>query len=192
MKRLRTAVAAQLGATLLALTSLLPITAIAQEAVTTNRMTELRATPEDAGRVIRPLAEKTAVQSLQRRGAWTQIKVGMDTGWVRMMHLRGGATVVEGEKSSGGSFLSGFNRLLAGDSANRNQRAQGATLGIRGFSKEDVAKAEFNPAEFEKLKRYQVSGGDAQRFAAQANLVFRSVTYLAQDAVELQGKGGAK
>jgi hypothetical protein len=184
--------AAQLGATLLALTSLLPMTAIAQEAVTTNRMTELRATPEDAGRVIRPLAEKTAVQSLQRRGAWTQVKVGMDTGWVRMMHLRGGATVVEGERSSGGSWLSPFQRLLAGDSSGKNQRAQGATLGIRGFSKEDVAKAEFNPAELEKLGRYQVSSGEASRFAAQANLAFPSVTYLAQDAVDMQGKGGKK
>lgn len=188
MIRLRTALAI---AALAFLSSFL-MPAWAQEAVTTNRMTDLRAAPEDSARVIRPLAEKTAVQTLQRRGAWTQIKVGMDTGWVRMMHLRGGATVVEGEKSTGSSIFSSFNRLLAGDSANRNQRAQGATLGIRGFSKEDVAKAEFNPAEFEKLKRYQVSGGDAQRFAAQANLAFRSVTYLAQDAVELQGKGGAK
>ncbi|MBL8520235.1 MAG: hypothetical protein JNK75_06140 [Betaproteobacteria bacterium] len=188
MKRLRIA----LGAACSALVFLAPLHATAQEAVVTNRMTELRAGPDESARVVRPLADKTAVQALQRRGAWTQIRVGMDTGWVRMMHLRGGATVVEGERTSGGGFLSGFQRLLAGDAGSRNTRGQGATLGIRGFSKDDVAKAEFNPVEFEKLKRHQVSGGEAQRFAAQANLAFRSVTYLAQDAIELQGKGGTK
>ncbi len=188
MRRLRTA----LATAALALLPNLLVPVAAQEPVTTNRMTELRAAPDETARVIRPLAEKTTVQTVQRRGAWTQVKVGPDTGWVRMMHLRGGATVVEGEKSSSGGFLSGFTRLLAGDSSRSTTRAQGATLGIRGFSKEDIAKAEFNPVEFEKLKRYQASAADAQRFAAQANLAFRSVTYLAQDAVELQGKGGAK
>jgi hypothetical protein len=167
-------------------------TGFAQETVTTNRTTDLRAAPDDSSRLIRQLPDKTAVQSLVRRGAWAQVKAGMDTGWVRMMHLRGGATVVEGERTTGASIFSPFQRLLAGDSANRNTRGQGATLGIRGFSKEDLAKAELNPAEFEKLKRHQVSSGEAQRFAQQANLAFRSVAYLADDAIELQGKGGAK
>ncbi len=188
MRRFRTSLAA--AALAIIPNFLVPVGA--QEAVITNRMTELRAAPDDSARVIRPLAEKTTVQTVQRRGAWTQVKVGPDTGWVRMMHLRGGATVVEGEKSSSGGFMSGFTRLLAGDSSRTTTRAQGATLGIRGFSKEDVAKAEFNPGELEKLGRYQVSAGEASRFAAQSNLVFRSVTYLAQDAIDMQGKGGKK
>jgi hypothetical protein len=171
--------------------ALFTLPAAAQQTVNTNQMTNLRATPDDSGTLIRVLAGMTPVQTLQRRGAWTQVRVGNDTGWVRMMHLRGGATVVEGEASSNSGFLAGFQRLLAPEGRG-NYRAQGATLGIRGFSKEDVAKAEFNSAEFEKLKRFQASSGEAARFGQQGSLAFRSVAYLAQDAIDMQGKGGAK
>ena len=102
-----------------------------------------------------------------------------------------GAVVVE-STSSGSSANSWVTKMLLGDSGRSNQRTQSATVGIRGFSKDDLAKAEFNPAEFEKLKRYQVSDGDAQRFAAQGKLAFRGVAYLAQDAVDASGAKGAK
>jgi uncharacterized protein YgiM (DUF1202 family) len=165
----------------------------AQEPIQTNKMTPLRAGPDDSATLVQTLAARTSVQVIVKRGAWNQVKVGTTTGWVRMMDLRGGATVEEAKAGSGSGFFSSFTRLLAGDSSGRgNQRAQSATVGIRGFSKEDVAKAEFNPAEFEKLKRFQVSSADAQQFANQGRLAFRSVAYLSQDAVEASGSKGAK
>lgn len=174
-------------------------TASAQVAATkqgayTNRMTDLRATADESSAVIRSLPKDTPVQVLLRRGGWHQVKVADKTGWVKMFHVTGASTVVEAEKGgAGSSALASFTRFLTGggDSSRGNQRAQSATLGIRGFSKEDVAKADFNPAEFEKLKRYQVADADAQRFANQGKLAFRSVAYLAEDAVEAS-TGGRK
>lgn len=187
MRRFRTSLAA--AALAIIPNFLVPVGA--QEAVITNRMTELRAAPDDSARVIRPLAEKTTVQTVQRRGAWTQVKVGPDTGWVRMMHLRGGATVVEGERSSSGGFMSGFTRLLAGDSSRTTTRAQGATLGIRGITEDDLRNAEIDVAAFNKMKGLAVTDGTARAFALQARLSIRSVAYLAQDAIEAQKSVGA-
>ncbi len=168
------------------------IVAFAQSEVVTNTATELRAAPDDTAVVIRRLSVRTPVQSLERRGAWTRVKSGDDTGWVRMMDLRGGATVVVDEKSSSGGWLAGFNRLLSGGSSRGNQRAQSATVKIRGFSREDVEKAEFNPAEFEKLKRFQSTDGAARQLASQGKLQFRSVAYLSQDAIEGTNVKGAR
>ncbi len=163
--------------------ALLPHSVYAEETSLTNRQTELRQAPDDSATLIRVLAEKTPTQILERRGAWSRVKIvkSNDIGWVRMMHLRGGATVVENESSGG--FFASFNRLLSGNSRS-NTRGQSATVGIRGFSREDVERAQLNPAEFEKLTRFQASQADADRFAIQGRLAFRRVAYLAQDAID--------
>ena len=160
-----------------------PQAAHADEPSLTNRQTELRQAPDDSATIIRTLAEKTPTEVLERRGAWSRVKIGRsnEMGWVRMMHLRGGAVVVESESSGG--FFSSFNRLLTGG-GRTSTRNQSATVGIRGFSREDVERAQLNPAEFEKLKRYQSSQNDADRLATQGRLAFRSVAYLAQDAID--------
>ncbi len=169
------------------------VPAHAQEPLTTNRSTELRAAPDDAATVIKQLAEKSPLQLQERKGAWSRVKSGSELGWVRMMHLRGGATLVaDQQQTTGGGWLSSMNRLLSGSSNNTNQRAQSATVGIRGFSKDDLAKAELNPAEFAKLKRYQATNADAQQLAVQGKLAFRSVAYLSQDAVDGANSTGAK
>lgn len=167
----------------------------AQE-VLTNRSTELRAAADDSAKVIQVLAERTPVRVIVRQGAWQQVRVGANTGWVRMMHLRGGSSIVaEQDSSSSSGLLAAFTRLLS-SSADRpratTQRAQSATVGIRGFSKEDVERAELNPAELEKLKRFQASDADANRLANSGRLAFRSIAYLSQDAVDAAGTQGAR
>lgn len=166
--------------------------ASAQDAVQTNRATDLRASADDTSAVIQALKEKTSVQVLKRQGPWSQVKVGTNTGWVRMMHLRGGSSVVVEQQTSGGGFMASMNKLFLGDRERTGQTRQGATVGIRGFSKEDVERAELNPAELEKLKRYQANDTQAQRLASEGRLAFRSVAYLAQDAVVSANKQGAK
>ncbi len=182
------------GAFLLGVVAVNP--AFAQEPLTTNRATEMRAAPDDSAAIIKQLSEKAPLQLQERKGAWSRVKSGNDTGWVRMMHLRGGATVAIDEKTSTGSWLARMERLLSssGGSATRtsNQRAQSATVGIRGFSKEDVAAAELNPAELERLKRFQATDAEARNLASQRRLAFRSVAYLARDAVEAANTQGAR
>ena len=181
------------GVLLLGVSAAFP--ALAQEPLTTNRSTELRSAPEDTANIVKQLAEKTSLQLLERKGAWSRVKSGNDSGWVRMMHLRGGATVAVDEKTATGSWLARMERLLSGSASSTrttNQRAQSATVGIRGFSKEDVASAELNPAELEKLKRFQATDAAATRLANERRLAFRSVAYLARDAVEAANTQGAR
>ena len=164
-------------------------TAVRAQESLTNRATELRAAPDDTATVVKQLAERTPVQTQERKGAWSRVKVGNDMGWVRMMHVRGGATIVVDEKSSGGGFFAGFNRLLGGGNRG-NQRAQSATVGIRGISEEDLRNAEPNPAEFAKMKTYTASENDARRLASEGRLTFRTVAYLAQDAIDAANAAG--
>jgi len=170
------------------------IAVMAQEPVTTNRATDLRASPDDSARVIQSLPVKTEVRVVLRQGAWQQVRVGSNTGWVRMMHLRGGSSVVAEQQAGGGGFFAAFTRLLSSsvDRPRTSQRSQSATVGIRGFSKEDVAAAELNPVELEKLKKFQANDAEAQRLASQGRLAFRSVAYLSRDAVEAANLQGAR
>ena len=168
------------------------VVAFAQSEVVTNRATELRAAPDDSATVIRTLADKTTVTSLERRSAWTRVKSGSDTGWVRMMYLRGGATVVVDEKSSSGGWLAGFNRLLSGGSSRGNQRAQSATVGIRGITEEDLKNADPDPAAYSSMKSYAASDSSARLLASQGKLAFRSIAYLAQDAADAAAAAGGK
>ena len=165
----------------------------AQTSVLTNRATELRSAADDMAKVIQLLPEKTEVRVLVRQGAWQQVRAGANTGWVKMMHLRGGSSIVAEQQSTGGGFLAAFNRLLAGsDRPQTGQRAQSATVGIRGFSKEDVTSAELNPAELERLKRFQATDSDANALARERRLAFRSVAYLARDAVDASSTQGTR
>ena len=47
---------------------------LAQEPLTTNRSTELRAAPEDTATVVKALADKAPLQLLERKGAWSRVR----------------------------------------------------------------------------------------------------------------------
>ncbi len=142
----------------------------AQELLSTNRSTELRAQPDDSASSLQPLAAQSKVQLLERKGAWSRVKTESQTGWVRMMHLRGGAVLEEQPQSgSGGSFMSGVNRLLGGD-RQTNTRAQSATLGVRGLSPEELKTATPNPQQLAALKSFAANKPEAERFAKEVPL----------------------
>ena len=157
----------------LALTGFVGVFAQAQESVTTNRATEVRANPDDSALSLQSLAPQSKVQVIERKGAWSKVKTETQTGWVRMMHLRGGVTIEEapqsGSKSSGGGFLAGFNRLLGGNQQT-NQRAQSATVGIRGLSAEELTTASPNPQALAEMKSFVCNQPDAEKLAKDANL----------------------
>lgn len=187
MKRIRTFIFG-----VLALAAGISMPTVAQEPLLTNRATELRTGPDDSAALVKQLAERAPVELQERKGAWSRVKSGSDVGWVRMMHLRGGATVVVDEKSSSGGFFAGFSRLLGGGGSRGNQRAQSATVGIRGITEEDLKNADPNPAAFSMMKSYRASDSDARLLASQGKLAFRSVAYLAQDANDAAAAAGGK
>ena len=158
----------------------------AQEPLFTNRATEMRAAPDDAAKVVRALPEKSAVQQLQRKGAWTMVQftTGTDkspvkeTGWIRMMHLRGGVVVVAPQSSSDGGFMSSFNRMLSGNSGRSSTQAQSATVGIRGLSPEELKTASPDAAALAKMNSYKSDKPEAERFAKEAKLAKADVPEL--------------
>jgi hypothetical protein len=162
--------------------------AFAQETVNTNRATDVRANPDDSAAVLQMLAPQTRVQVLERKGAWTRIKTDKETGWVRMMHLRGGATVTDApQPSAGGGFLSGLNRLVGG-SQPTTQRAQSATLGVRGLSPEELKSASPNPQALAQTKSFAASKPEAEEHAKAANLARADVP----DPAKTDNRGGRR
>lgn len=174
VSRHRRRFANRIAAAVIAALALTGVVASAQESVTTNRATELRANPDDSAASLQSLAPQAKVQVLERKGAWSKVKTETQTGWVRMMHLRGGVTLEEapqsgGSKSSGGGFLAGFNRMLGGNQQT-NQRAQSATVGIRGLSPEELKTASPNPQALADMKSFVCNKPDAEKFAKDVNL----------------------
>jgi len=162
--------------------------ATAQEPLLTNRATELRAAPDFDAKVLQALPEKSAVQLIERKGAWSQVKAGTVTGWVRMMHLRGGVIVGEAQpQSAGGSALSSFSRLIGGNRAQPDTRSRNATLGVRGLSPEDLKTASPNVQELAKMAVNQADKPAAEKFA-------REVPLAKVDIAELSAndRGGRK
>ena len=178
------------------LTLLLSSMAHAQETLLTNRVTEMRLAPDDTANVLRSLPDKTAVKQLERKGAWTRVQVvgadqnaakatgknssatQTDTGWVRMMHLRGGVVVIETQpSSSGGGFFAGVNRFLGGTPRGSTQ-AQSATVGIRGLSPDELKTATPDEAALAKMNTYKADKPEAERYAKEAKLARADVPEL--------------
>ena len=155
----------------------------AQETMSTNRATELRANPDDAAASLQAVPAQTTVQVLERRGAWTRVKTDSQSGWLRLMHLRGSVTVGEApQQTKSGGFLSGLNRALGGGQG--SQRAQSATLGIRGLSPEELKSASPNPQALAQTRAFAASKSEAEQHAKAASLARVDVTDPAES-----GKG---
>lgn len=130
---------------------------------------DVRAAPNATAKVLTRAAKGSAVEVVARQGGWTQIRVGGQTGWVRVLSVRGTA--------EGGASLS--------DAVALTQRRQGkvvAVAGVRGLNEEELKSARFDAGELVKLDRFAVSEADARQFARAGKLVARPVDYLPDPA----------
>ncbi len=146
----------------------------AQEILTTNRATDIRAEPSDSAASLQSLNAQTKVTLVQRKGAWTKVKTETQTGWVKMMHLRGAVSVEETSQTKSGGFLSGVNRFLGGNQGS-SPRAQSATLGIRGLSPEELKTASPDAKQLAAMNANAASKPDAERFAKEVPLTKTNV-----------------
>jgi hypothetical protein len=166
---------------------LMPLPVFAQEIVLTNRQTDLRATPDDGAPSLKSLAPQTSVKVVERKGPWTRVQLDMQLGWVRMMHLRGGVIVGDNPSpaatSTGTSWMAGLNRLVGGPTK-QDQRAQSATLGVRGLSAEDLRSASPDAQALNQMKSFAVTKSDAERYAQEARLATVTVAELAAEAAK--------
>lgn len=143
---------------------LLPLLAWAEPA-TVIRATELKREPATDAATVSELQENAAVDALERRGGWTRVRAGAAEGWVKMLALRYGTPGRQGE--SGLSQV--FNVARTGSSGTQ------VTTGVRGLEAEQIANAQPNPAELDKMQGYAATTDAAASFAAQAKLQAQSV-----------------
>ncbi len=146
----------------------LPLMAWAEPA-TVIRATELKAEPASDAATVKPLAENTPVDALERKGGWTRVKAAGAEGWVKMLALRYGGP---GDTKRGDTGLTqAFNVARTGSSGTQ------VTTGVRGLDAEQLAKAQPNPGELAKLAGFAVDRSDATDYAAQGKLSATAVPY---------------
>ena len=143
--------------------------ALAAETATLLKDDTLRSKPFlDAARIA-PLKRGSSVQIVKRQGAWTSVKGGAVSGWVRSLSLKSGTATVK----AGGLASINTGRLGSGKIV--------STTGIRGLnegSEEELKKAEFNGEALLAAEKQGVSSEDAAAFAKRGKLKQRSIQWL--------------
>ncbi|HEX7644044.1 MAG TPA: SH3 domain-containing protein [Burkholderiaceae bacterium] len=145
----------------------------AAETAKTAHATDLYADSQSDAATLASLPQGASVEVLQRRGAWTQVKAGGQTGWVRMLNLR--FDTQSGAASSNG----GGNPLAALASLGRKSNSGTETNAVRGINEEDLKNAQPNPAAFQQMTALASDKATAQRFGSKYKLASRQVPYLA-------------
>lgn len=128
---------------------------------------QLRADAFSDASVVAPVNKNDAVDILNKKGAWLQIKANGKTGWVRLLTVK--------RNQSGGSNVAGMVGVATGRSGTGKVVS---TTGIRGLSAEDLKTAAFNESETKKLEAAGVSSDDAKQFAKAGGLSAQTYPYF--------------
>ena len=129
---------------------------------------QLRADAFNDAKVVGNVNKNDAVEIVNKKGAWLQVKTGGKTGWLRLL-------TVKRDASGSGSNLAGAVNVATGRSGTGKVVS---TTGIRGLSAEDLKTAQFNEAETAKLETYSVSADQAKQFAGSGGLNSHTYPYF--------------
>ncbi|PHV11348.1 SH3 domain-containing protein [Chitinimonas sp. BJB300] len=152
----------------------LALPALAAETATLLKEDSLRSKPFLDAPSQATLQRGSSVTVLKKQGAWANVQLGKQTGWVRSLSLKSGTAAIPGSNMA--SLNTG--RLGSGKIVN--------TTGIRGLSsgKENeagaLAEAKFDAAALARAEAISVSEQEAAAFAKAAKLQARRVAWLAE------------
>lgn len=141
--------------------------AVAAELGTALKADTLRAEPFADAKSAGNLSKSEAVEILNKKGAWLQIKTKTSTGWVRLLSVK--------RTSTGNNVLKGAVDVASGRTGTGKVVS---TTGIRGLSADELKAAQFNEAEIKKLESHGVSANEAKQFAAAGGLSAIAIPYL--------------
>ena len=145
-----------------------PLWALAGEAGSALKADTLRAEPFADAKAAGTLNKGDAVDILNKKGAWLQVKSQSGAGWVRLLSVkRGGA--------SSGNALGGAIDVASGRAGTGKVVS---TTGIRGLSAEELKAAKFNEDEMKKMESYATSAADAEKFASAGGLTKSNLAYF--------------
>ena len=136
------------------------------EAAITKRATELRETPGDSGRSLAALPAQAPITRLgERQGPWLRVRSEAGaTGWLHLFDV--GPAVGAASGATAGA-LRGVTNLVAGPT---NTTVPTSTIGMRGLSAEDLARAQPNPAAVRQMEGLRQDEAQARDFASSAAL----------------------
>lgn len=150
--------------------ALAPPSSHAQETATALKADPIRAEPFADARVVGALKKGDALTLLRRQGGWAEVKAGSASGWVRVLSVRKG-----GAATSSGADIA----AVAGIATGRAGTGQiVSTTGVRGLGVEDFKSARFDAAQLQRAEAGAIAVEPAQRFAAEAGLVSRTLPWL--------------
>lgn len=156
---------------LLAFLLLAPGAALAAEPGYATRELELRAEPVSGAPVAGKVEKGGRFEILGERKAWSQVRAGSLTGWTLSFYVMKGEPAPEPRV---GRRLSGLFSL------GTERRAETtATIGIRGLDEEQLAAAQFNEQELNRLEAQRLPRSEGEAFAKRGQLVPQKVDYLA-------------
>ncbi len=140
---------------------------------TTAKDTELKQKPYLDARTVETLPANTPVVILGRQGGWLQVSARGQQGWVRMLHVRTGAS--PGGRGTAVEDVKAVTGLATGRAGTGNIVA---TSGIRGLSEEQLRGAKGNPEELKKMEGYGVMKAEAALYARNHGLAAGKRAYL--------------
>lgn len=146
----------------------LPVFVLAGEPGTALKADTLRAEPFADAKSVGSLTKNDAVDIVNKKGAWLQVKSKKSTGWVRLLSVKRGAATQTNQAGGIAAIASG--RAGTGKVV--------STTGIRGLSAEELKAAQFNEAEMKKLESYETTASDGKQFASAGGLNATSIAYL--------------
>ena len=133
------------------------------------RPTALKEKPYTDAKTLDNLSQNAKVEIIGRHGSWDKVKIGDETGWVKMLSLRLGEAA---QKTGDSGFKTLFNVASTGGSGGT------MTTGVRGLSEEKLNNPHPDPQALEDMHRLAVSKDEAQRFARAGNLAAGKMDYL--------------
>lgn len=157
-----------LAALLLAILSVGAGHALAADAATVARDTELRAKPVNDADVVARLKAQARVGVQSRSGAWAQVTTADGkSGYVRLLNLR----TASGQKgdSGVGSIASVFKTGSSGNTV---------STGVKGLNEEDLTGAQPAPEQAKKLDGLKADPKEAKDGARLAGLKSKAIDYL--------------
>lgn len=155
---------------ILLLLLLLPAISFAAEKGTALKADTLRAQPYSDAKAAGSLTRGESVEILSKQGAWLKIKTSKNTGWVRLLSVKRGASGTSAAGQATGALSVATGRAGTGQVV--------ATTGVRGLSAEELKGAKFNEAEIKQMEGYEQSVAASQKFAASGGLKAIKFSYL--------------
>jgi len=123
------------------------------------RNTDLKSGPQQSASTLKKLTKNTSVSVGERQGGWYPVTYQGVQGWVRLLHVKFGASYAKGSSGIGQAT-----NVLSG------KTSPTMATGVKGLDKASIQQASPNYQQLDVLDRYTATPYSAERFAQEGGL----------------------